>query len=91
MDVKNIFYEINFLIKGNNMKKIICDSCGTDKRIDFHTVNIPCHICDSRNASDKYTDNYGNQVSGRMVGFDLCQKCYNDFYLAAAKAINKNN
>jgi len=65
------------------MIKCICDVCGKDKaRNKFEYL---CHLGDI-NANGgvvqmnvaEYIDNEGNSISGRTVGVDLCNKCYNE-------------
>lgn len=82
------------------MIKVFCDSCGrecqtmgqfTEHRDQARSiakkVEVPCHIAEQK--LGQYIDLEGEAVSGRMVEFDLCAKCLNEFYSAAFKTIKK--
>ncbi len=69
------------------MTKIFCDCC--DKEGDCWKVQVPCHIAEEISKNKGYIDHEGNQLSGRNVGFDLCLKCWNNFFKAGYDAIKK--
>lgn len=65
------------------MKKVICDGCSKEIIDGYSKLQIPCHIADEKSRGHGYIDREGNQSSGRMVDFDLCNKCSNKVYDAA--------
>lgn len=74
------------------MQKIICDGCSKESNgFDFgwNKIQIPCHIADEKLKGHGYIDSEGGQVSGRLVPFDLCNKCANLIYQSAYEMIKK--
>lgn len=60
------------------MRTTFCDGC--EKEVDRPAIlSLQCHIVEGVG----YVDRDREQVSGRYVDLDLCQRCYN---LAAATA-----
>lgn len=57
------------------MTKVYCDRCGRESGFGYFTIQVPCHIAGGGRG---YIDREGNEVSGRMVNFDLCAKCANE-------------
>ena len=64
-------------------KKCFCDACGVETK-RYKIIAIPCHLM-----TDKcgYVNNDMDPVSGRDEQYDLCEKCINIVYGAAAKAL----
>lgn len=68
------------------MKWITCDACGKDSSAtdyEWNKIELPCHIADPNLKGRGYIDKDGNQCSGRLVDFDLCNKCANKVHDAA--------
>jgi TPP-dependent indolepyruvate ferredoxin oxidoreductase alpha subunit len=69
------------------MKRTICDGCGECRdQFGWDSVSVPCHIAEKRHG---YVDGNMNQVSGRTVDFDLCNKCANIVNTATFAALNE--
>ena len=70
--------------------KVFCDRCGKEaKHGNLNVVPILCHLAepDKMNCANGYVDSEGNPVSGRLVSFDLCNRCYNTVMSPVAKEI----
>lgn len=61
------------------MRKVFCDRCERDCSGKVNVVSYQRHIVEGSG----YITREGDAVSGRMVDFDLCQKCYNEVSAAA--------
>jgi hypothetical protein len=73
------------------MRKVYCDKCEediTDKNIN--NVKFKVHFRDILKESlhPGYTDGEGNYTSGKTIGFDLCNKCYNEIMYPAFQALS---
>ena len=68
------------------MKKTFCDACRQEA--SCHVFDVPCHIAEPNRSG--YIDRDGNQVSGRIVSFDLCNACSNKVYEAALNEIKRS-
>jgi hypothetical protein len=69
------------------MRKVYCDSC-QDEIVNSrgsNTVGVPLHAL-SQNHLHGYVDSDNNSISGRIVDYDLCNKCFNDGWFAFVKA-----
>jgi hypothetical protein len=70
------------------MRKCYCDACGKEIRGNPNPYDGPCHLLEKdKIGKPGYTDQDHNAVSGRRVGFDLCNRCSNVVHGAAAKAL----
>ncbi len=69
------------------MIKTYCDAYGQEK--DCREYKLPCHIAEEEGEGCCYVDREGNQTSGRLVHFDLCQSCRNLVDAVALIEINR--
>lgn len=73
------------------MKTFHCDACkrkiGDRDGIGVHTMMLPCHIAEPEGG--QYVNREGDAVSGRLVEFDLCDRCFNGANEAAFSFITK--
>lgn len=70
------------------MIRMFCDRCSRELcPTSFQHFEVPCHIAEPHGHG--YIDRELNQVSGRMVTFDLCNACSNLVYTAAFRVIHE--
>ena len=70
--------------------EIQCDRCETvmERRRLMNRAAIPFHIANHPLPLNQVcTDNDGNRTSGKMLEFDLCNKCSNAVYSVTMKEI----
>lgn len=80
------------------MKKIFCDSCGQEiggpeapAPAWGMRLELPCHIAEGKSGYvRKNKEGHFVESSGRLVGFDLCDECWDRVARAAHEAIQKN-
>lgn len=72
------------------MIKQYCDKCGKEisKSYNAHKFEVAKHISEPNGCG--YVDSEWNDVSGTVVSYDLCNKCYNEVMGAAWKEFIKN-
>ena len=78
------------------MKRYYCDLCGTEIKTKDGILSapavkkllVPIHVDEPDLVRGYFTSN-GNMTSGRMVGYDACQKCYNDAMLSLSRKIKE--
>lgn len=61
---------------------VVCDVCGNSPA--YNKFEYKIHL---DNMSCGYVDSEGNQVSGRNVEVDLCNKCYNNIVAPAVEVL----
>ncbi|HLP41253.1 MAG TPA: hypothetical protein VK465_07075 [Fibrobacteria bacterium] len=70
------------------MRKAFCDACGKEIVGKANHYSSPCHLVEKDKIGKLgYVDVDNNPVSGRMVEFDLCNRCSNRVHGAAAKEL----
>lgn len=69
------------------MKKYFCDACGTETK-KIVKFSFPCHLFQKKTVNDGYSDDDGNEISGRLETIELCSCCSNRAYSAALKSLD---
>lgn len=68
------------------MQQYTCDVCGEVIKGSRNTYTGPCHLLDEKlRGKAGYTDQENDEVSGRMVTYDLCNKHSNEVHGEAAR------
>lgn len=70
-----------------------CDRCTIKSENAMNKISIPVHITLEPSSVDGFhvgciDDNF-NQVSGKLVDFDICNKCSNELYSRMYKDIKE--
>lgn len=69
------------------MRLKICDCCFSRKE-SLNNFSYLCHLDDIYDGGiSGYSDSEGNSISGRQIGVELCNACYNKVVFESVKRL----